>query len=1225
MDIWDEIISWLRRTPPLSEKAKTAIAENPNEFQRLYQQIKVYTPEPGWGVKAPTYKPRQVEMRPATGQERPVELPPYQPDITGKLPSDVYGWLAKVPSYAHPYETGVAAPVRKGILEWWPAPEPTTIDTEKLRTNYPKLYKDLTDEQIISSFSGGLYGLPSATKQEKIRQMVATEIPSLPLWVMPIGGEAKTGKVALEQVTKGAEKQLAKTTAKYPEVFDRPVEEVLSRIDDLTYEQLRHFRARLGAILSKGIRGVETKGSERYQQISNLWDEFNTALKAKEYGLEKAGAAEEAGRLLRGGLQDRAKAVWNDLSWRNYIMRGDFPEAVPVDTFKKWNGGRAPSSTSIIQKGPNKGKVPTDIAADDMLSELGYRGTATKNAIDQLKDDFDVLHKLYIQQGGEVFKTVVTRGPRTAKMPKSRRGIEVTEIIPEAPVMPPVEAQRGVTAEKVSEGVGGMKPPPKPPPTTVAPTPPVPPTGNAVQKVQGILPTIKKLTSEYAEKLHKVRSQRLGAAKGAGEVAGGGEKGLYAELGQLKGKVEKPTFTPTYDKYTQGERDELFNLIDKFEFKDGLGEVLPHQGYTRIEVKRAFRDILDGVKPTPQNFKYLEQVFGKEAMKPLLKFMSPKWGEYVTELFYNSILSNPKTHIVNFVSNTLTAVMSPFEKGVSALVEVPLALIQRRPRQRFFGEVAQEIFGVLRGIPEGVRAAFKTLKSGQTVEQLSKWEQRTEAFKGKAAIVIKLPTRFLEAADAFGRGINRMMALRAQAYRVASKEGLKGEKFLARLNELMMNPTEEMLEEASRIAEYRLFRQEPGAVVSKLMKLRDAEVWGIQPLRFIIPFLRTPANLVKFGLERSPLAVFNVPMWKNVAQKSPEAAEQIARWVMGSSIAATIGIYAADGKITGAAPKNTLERDAFYRAGKQPYSVKIGDVWIAYQRLEPFNQVLAQVAAIVGAINDKKSKDDIFNQAQQVVSTIGNNLISQTYMSGIANLIGAFEDPVGEGEYLLQQLSTGFIPYSGLMRGLSQAVEPTYRKPSNIPETIMTAIPGMAGKVKPRTNIFGEVSKRTTPWYSPFNISPERQTDLDKELERLGITIGYPSSIIGTTKLDEQQIYEYRNFVGQALMRELSTAIESSTYKRLGSDVAKSDYIDRVIRDTRADAREEFAEMVGISMQTERQQRTPTATPSMVPEREKVPTPSNIYTPGYLPRRTQTTPSAPGTTPKRKLPTLGSK
>jgi hypothetical protein len=1091
---------WLRREspPPPPRKDEDKLRQLLTWISSLLAQVQ-RPPE-----KQPTQAPRQIGMRPATGAERPADLPPYQPDITGEFPSDVYGWLAKMPTYAAPYETNVAQPFTEAT--------------------YGELAKTAgwQKEPAIELPWGSLSGEGKAKLGIK---GIAHELAYLPFWVMPGGGEAKGAK-AIEQATKFAESQLTKGTA---------IEDIVRGLSHLKIPEVEAKKI-IEKLLGKAAKNIS-----------------EAAPKAAKFA-ESYGAGIMPGERVTPELSASFRAI------------------------VEMEAAKGTTTDAIMRMRPSR--MPEDVA---------------REIIDQVKTGFGKAG--YVERRG---------------MPR------IPGVAPKAPVAPSGEAQAGLRAEQVAEGAGGMKPPPKPPPTAVAPTPPEQP-ANAVEKAKQILPTVKKLTKEYADKLHKIRSQRLGAAVGAKEAAGGGEKGLYAELGQLKGKVEKPTFTPTYDNYTQAERDELFNLIDSFEFTDGLGEALPQQGYTRIAVKTAFRDILDGVKPTPQNFKYLEQVFGKEAMKPLLKFMSPRWGDYLTELFYNSILSNPKTHIVNFASNTLTAVMSPFEKGIAATIEVPLAAIQRRPRQRFFGEVAQEIFGVMRGIPEGARAAFKMLKNGQTIEQLSKWEQRTSAFKGKAATIIKLPTRFLEAADVFGRGINRMMALRAQAYRVASKEGLKGEKFLARLNELMMNPTEEMLEEASRIAEYRLFRQEPGKFVSRLMKLRDAEIWGIQPLRFVIPFLRTPANLVKFGLERSPLAVFNVPMWKSVAAKSPEAAEQIARWVMGSTIAAAISIYVADGKITGAAPKDALKRDAFYRAGKQPYSIKIGDIWISYQRLEPFNQVIAQVAAVVEAIRSGEAKTDIFNTAQQVVSTIMNNLVSQTYMSGIANLIGAAEDPVGEGQYLIQQLTTGLVPYSGLMRGLSQAVEPTYRQPGNIPEAVMTEIPGLAEKVKPRTNLFGEISERTTPWYSPFNISPEKQTPLDKELERLGIVIGYPSSIIGTTKLDEQQIYEYRNFVGQALMRELSAAIESPAYKAIGSDVAKSDYIDRIIRDTRADAREQFAEMIGISTQTEKQQRTPAAAPSMVPEREKAPLPSNVYVPGYVPRTTA--PAVPGSA-KRKLPTL---
>ena len=45
---------------------------------------------------------------------------------------------------------------------------------------------------------------------------------------------------------------------------------------------------------------------------------------------------------------------------------------------------------------------------------------------------------------------------------------------------------------------------------------------------------------------------------------------------------------------------------------------------------------------------------------------NPKLNDYIVELFYNSILSGPKTHIVNAVSNALTAIGSPVERVAAA-------------------------------------------------------------------------------------------------------------------------------------------------------------------------------------------------------------------------------------------------------------------------------------------------------------------------------------------------------------------------------------------------------------------------------------------------------------------------------------------------------------------------------------------------------------------------------
>uniref|UniRef100_A0A6M3KUF2 Putative structural protein n=1 Tax=viral metagenome TaxID=1070528 RepID=A0A6M3KUF2_9ZZZZ len=447
----------------------------------------------------------------------------------------------------------------------------------------------------------------------------------------------------------------------------------------------------------------------------------------------------------------------------------------------------------------------------------------------------------------------------------------------------------------------------------------------------------------------------------------------------------------------------------------------------------------------------------------------PRAMDYLTEIFYNSILSGPKTHIVNAGSNTLTGLLSPIERTVAGLVDIPLSKLQGRAQQRFVGEAAQDIFGLVRGIPEGLRSALYTIKNGISLEQATKWEFRQRAFKGKLGTVVNIPSRVLEGADALGHSINSVAALRAEAYRIGRMEGLKGQKLATRLNEIFNNPTTELLERASKIAEYRLFRQDPGKFTQTMIKTRDAEVFGIAPLKFVIPFLRTPTNLVKFGLERSPLGVLNPKMWMHIAKKDPMAAEEIARTFMGSVTASAITLYAADGKITGAAPRNYAQREKFYAEGKQPYAIKIGNSWVSYQRMEPFNQTLSQVAAVVEAIN---SDEPFSDEVTQIVESIAKNFASQTYMSSVNDFINAMEDPERYGQQVINKLIASMVvPASAASRTVAQMIDREVKTPTNPWESIQANIPGLSKNVPQMTTSGGQGIVRESPPYLPISIT----------------------------------------------------------------------------------------------------------------------------------------------------------
>jgi hypothetical protein len=537
----------------------------------------------------------------------------------------------------------------------------------------------------------------------------------------------------------------------------------------------------------------------------------------------------------------------------------------------------------------------------------------------------------------------------------------------------------------------------------------------------------------------------------------------------------------------------------------------------------------------------------------------PKAMDYLTELFYNSILSGPKTHIVNMISNTVNAIMSPIERMGSVFADIPLSLIQGRARTHFLNEIPADVWGAVRGLPEGFRQFAYVIKNGISLDEVSKWEFKQKAFKGTLGTVINMPSRFLEGADQLMKAVNIRAALNATAHRLASMEKLKGKAFEERVAELLSNPTESMLKEAQRVAEYRLFRQEPGKFGQTLMNIRDTvDIGGIKPLRFVFPFVRTPMNLVKYGLERTPLGFLNPELWKNLAKKSPEAADQIARAMIGTIGLGALTWYCAEGKITGAPPRNAAERERFYREGKQPYAIRVGDVWVSYQRLEPFNQLLSQTSMLSDMIsnNDKGMMEKLADLA----NTFGQNFVSQSYMSSVSDLIDMLSEPERyAGNWLNRFAASMAVPFSGAVKTAAQIADSTVRDPQNMWETIKANIPGLSQSVQAKLTALGEDVTRTSPAWFPVNITPVEETVLSQELERLKFNIGMASTTISNIKLTDEEQREYQELVGKTIKDDLQKLMVDPAYWT-ATDDEKNKMLDSTVTAARNYVRDQMRE-----------------------------------------------------------------
>jgi hypothetical protein len=535
------------------------------------------------------------------------------------------------------------------------------------------------------------------------------------------------------------------------------------------------------------------------------------------------------------------------------------------------------------------------------------------------------------------------------------------------------------------------------------------------------------------------------------------------------------------------------------------------------------------------------------------KATKPGALDMLQELWINSLVSGPQTHVVNTLSNTLTTLWTIPETAIAAGLGVGKA----SGNKVYFREASAKAFGFVEGTKEGLRLAAKTLKTGDPqFEPVTKIDAlRHKAIPGKAGEVVRVPTRLLAAEDDFFKAIGYRMEVNALAMRSGLDKGLKGKDLAQHIAEIKANPPDDLKLKAIKAARYLTYTSDLGHAGHAAQKLMANVPGGF----LVVPFIRTPTNIAKFALERSPAA----PLFKGVREKlkagGPEGQEAMARIALGSGIGATVATLAAEGHITGGGPKEPSKRAALYATGWQPYSIKIGDKYYAYNRLEPLGMIMG-IAADLGLNAGKLSSGELDEVAGAIVGSISKNLMSKTFLTGLSDAINAIEDSERYGEQYIRNLAGAAAVPTGIAQ-VERVVDPTLRETQSILDQIYSRIPGLSDSLPPKRDLFGkpiELGGSLGPdILSPIYMSQNENNKAAEEMVRLGMGAGGPERKIETIELSPKQYDEYSRLAGEGLQQYMETLIASKEYQGL-SDDAKSKLLEKAIRKFRETAREKM-------------------------------------------------------------------
>lgn len=538
------------------------------------------------------------------------------------------------------------------------------------------------------------------------------------------------------------------------------------------------------------------------------------------------------------------------------------------------------------------------------------------------------------------------------------------------------------------------------------------------------------------------------------------------------------------------------------------------------------------------------------------KVSKPTFSDRAQEIWYNFLLSGPQTHAVNILSNTMTALGQLPEHAVAAGVGAARRAVSRDAVDRvMFSELGARTVGMLQGMKEGIREFARAFRTGEASDFVTKMESQTQkAVPGLKGEILRIPTRALTAEDEFFKAIARRMELAGLAVRQAAKEGLTGQEARDRAADLLVDPTDEMMESALDYGRYITFQRPLGdGLAGGLSRITQNQPY----LKAVLPFVRTPTNLIKFTAERSPLAPLVKEWRKDFAAGGARRDLAVAKVMVGSGIGAMIADLAAKGAVTGSPPSDENRRRLLYASGWQPYSIKIGDTYYSYKRLDPFAMTFG-TAADLATLGNGMTDEQREKGAALWVASVVSNLASRTWLSGVTDALDALNDPERySGNFIKRLVGSATIPTGAAQ--LARILDPTMRETPDIASYMSSRMPGLSDDLLPKRDIWGQPITGEggigPDIISPIWTSAVRHDPVTEALLADNLKVGKLSRRVGGEKLSDAEYDRYQAIAGPLLRDRIAMLLANPSWSQLDQE-AKQDELDKTAKASRAIARE---------------------------------------------------------------------
>lgn len=545
-----------------------------------------------------------------------------------------------------------------------------------------------------------------------------------------------------------------------------------------------------------------------------------------------------------------------------------------------------------------------------------------------------------------------------------------------------------------------------------------------------------------------------------------------------------------------------------------------------------------------------------EIYKDVADQLPPTWIDKWNAWRYLSMLGNTKTHIRNILGNAVFAPVVRLKDAIGAGIEAASIKSGERTKvvtvKQEYKEFAKQDFDQMQDV----------IKSGGKMNPTDVIRDQRTIFKTRWLETLRKKNfEFMEIEDGWFLKAHYESAL-AQ-YLQANKTDLS-------------KMTEGQLERARNYAIQEAQRatfRDASPVASAIQRASNTNKALNVLVEGILPFKKTPVNVLKRGVEYSPAGLLYTLSRGSMQLKRGEITasqyiDGLASGLTGTGLTALGALLCGLGWVSGGFGDDKEDKFAKLQ-GRQEYALRIGDFtytidWMAPSAI-PFFIGVELMAALQGEYEDAPIRAVI-----DAIANIMEPMFNLSMLDSLNNTINAVSFADNKLTAMIQEVITSYFMQAipALSGHIARTVDPTRRrtyidKNSWIPESmqrtyqkLFNKIPGLSYLNQPYIDEWGREDKTQNivvgafeNFLSPGWFSEIRTSDMEQELLRLyeatgesGVLPGYAAKFI---TVDGEKINftgdEYTQFSeirGQTAYSTISEIMSSEEYESM-SDAQK--------------------------------------------------------------------------------------